>query len=232
MPKPIENFNSKDYTDKFLKSLYDDGFFMRNKRDKEIPNINIASILKESLDFDSVFDLGCGIGTYLEIFLKNGCTKIKGFEYGYEYSKKYMSEGVVPFVSFGDVTKKLKINEKYDCGMSIEVAEHIPRESSNTLVDNLTKNAINVIIFTAAPPGQGGTGHINCQPPEFWIEKFENRGWFLSTKEVAEVKNKMIPINTFPPKDIQQNVEYYKSNLARLCWKWVYENLMIFRRNK
>ena len=230
MPKPIENFDHKNYTDKFLKSLYDDGFFMRNKRDKEIPNINIATILKESLDFNSVFDLGCGIGTYLDTFLKKGCNKVLGFEYGIEFSKNYMSKDILPFVSFGDVTKKIKINEKYDCGMSIEVAEHIPQEFSDALVDNLVDNTINVIIFTAAPPGQGGTGHINCQPKEFWIEKFEKKGWILSIKETEAIKNKMIPIRSFPPRDINEKISFYQENQKSLCWKWVHDNLMIYRR--
>ena len=36
---------------------------------------------------------------------------------------------------------------------------------------NLTK-ASKVILFSAALPGQGGTNHINEQPPSFWQKKF------------------------------------------------------------
>jgi len=39
------------------------------------------------------------------------------------------------------------------------------------IVENLTK-ASKVILFSAALPGQGGTNHINEQPPEFWQKKF------------------------------------------------------------
>ena len=31
--------------------------------------------------------------------------------------------------------------------------------------------------MTAALPGQGGIGHVNCQPPEFWIQTIEARGF-------------------------------------------------------
>jgi hypothetical protein len=35
----------------------------------------------------------------------------------------------------------------------------------------------NVVIFGAAIPGQGGTGHINEQWPEYWIDKFSDNGF-------------------------------------------------------
>jgi len=47
------------------------------------------------------------------------------------------------------------------------VAEHIPKEFSESLVKNLIKLSKGFILFTAAKPGQGGTGHINCQKKNF-----------------------------------------------------------------
>ena len=38
------------------------------------------------------------------------------------------------------------------------------------------------MIFTAAFPGQQGIGHINCQPKEYWLEKFTNIGLTRNTK--------------------------------------------------
>ena len=29
---------------------------------------------------------------------------------------------------------------------------------------------------TAAPPGQGGTGHVNEQPQSYWIDRFRTEG--------------------------------------------------------
>jgi hypothetical protein len=32
------------------------------------------------------------------------------------------------------------------------------------------------LIFTAAQPGQGGVGHINCRKKEYWLNKFVAKG--------------------------------------------------------
>lgn len=41
-----------------------------------------------------------------------------------------------------------------------------------SFVANLTNHASDIIYFTAAGPCQGGVGHINEKPHEYWIEKF------------------------------------------------------------
>ena len=66
--------------------------------------------------------------------------------------------------------------EKYEVCMCIEVAEHIDPYNSKQLVKILTMTS-DFIVFSAAPPGQAGTGHINCQEPEYWIDLFEKRGF-------------------------------------------------------
>ena len=61
--------------------------------------------------------------------------------------------------------------------MCLEVAEHIETARSEQLVQNICSLSDQYILFSAAPPGQGGVGHINEQPWEFWINLFEKRGW-------------------------------------------------------
>jgi len=53
----------------------------------------------------------------------------------------------------------------------LEVAEHIDPYEADYVVEKLTELAP-TIIFSAAVPGQGGHGHINCQPKEYWEHKF------------------------------------------------------------
>jgi hypothetical protein len=43
----------------------------------------------------------------------------------------------------------------------------------------------NRIVFTAAPPGQGGTDHVNEQPPSYWIAKFSVRGFAYDVERSA-----------------------------------------------
>ncbi|MCA9789386.1 MAG: hypothetical protein KC462_06410, partial [Cyanobacteria bacterium HKST-UBA05] len=64
-------------------------------------------------------------------------------------------------------TKPIRFNQTFDLAMCVEIAEHIPNRCSRQLVKTLTK-ASDTVFFTAAPPGQGGVGHINEQPQAFW----------------------------------------------------------------
>ena len=75
-----------------------------------------------------------------------------------------------------DLSRPFKINGRYDLAICLEVAEHIPDEHSRDLVDALCA-AAPVVLFSAAVPGQGGTGHINERWPEYWRERFEARGY-------------------------------------------------------
>lgn len=62
-----------------------------------------------------------------------------------------------------------------DVAYCIEVAEHMPADLGERLVAFLG-GAAPLVMFTAAHPGQGGQGHINEQPREYWIDRFEKRG--------------------------------------------------------
>jgi hypothetical protein len=67
------------------------------------------------------------------------------------------------------------VGSGFDVAYCFEVAEHLCPELGDRLVKFLTRIA-GVVIFTAAQPGQGGTGHVNEQPPRYWIDRFEAAG--------------------------------------------------------
>jgi len=60
-----------------------------------------------------------------------------------------------------------------DLAYSFEVAEHLPPKLGDRLVAFLAASAP-TIVFTAAPPGQGGSGHVNEQERPYWVERFRN----------------------------------------------------------
>lgn len=68
-----------------------------------------------------------------------------------------------------------------------EVAEHLPEESADTLVKSLADNLSpgGLLVFTAAIPGQAGLGHINCQIPWYWQDKFRKVGLGRSVQGTA-----------------------------------------------
>jgi hypothetical protein len=62
--------------------------------------------------------------------------------------------------------------------VSLEVAEHLPESSADTFIESLVAHG-DVILFSAAVPGQGGQHHINEQWPEYWQQKFAKHGFYF-----------------------------------------------------
>ncbi len=58
------------------------------------------------------------------------------------------------------------------------MAEHLSPERADSFVEDLT-GLSDIVLFSAAIPGQGGEGHINEQFLSYWEEKFEKRNYKL-----------------------------------------------------
>jgi len=156
--------------------LYNDEFFEWHLKYAREYSMVTMDWLLEFIPFQSVVDFGCGIGSYLESAFAKNIIKIKGYDIGGEYAKKYTPEHIQPFIEYLDCTKAI-VTEKYDCVISFETAEHIEPSGTNQFCDNLV-NALHkdgYLFFTGAPEGQDGCGHINCQSKAFWMLKFLER---------------------------------------------------------
>jgi hypothetical protein len=64
----------------------------------------------------------------------------------------------------------------FDLVVSLEVAEHLPPEAADDFVALLVGLGP-AIAFSAAIPGQGGTGHVNEQWPSYWSRRFTKHGF-------------------------------------------------------
>lgn len=129
--------------------------------------------LKKFYDFSSVVDFGCGTGTWLKVCQEIGCKDILGLD---DYAEKTLLE--IPREQFfrKNIGETVELQKKYDLAISLEAAEHIGVDSSENIVRNLV-HASDVILFSAALPGQGGTHHVNEQPPIFWATKFNKHNF-------------------------------------------------------
>jgi hypothetical protein len=63
-----------------------------------------------------------------------------------------------------------------DLAVSLEVVEHLRTNMSEHAVDFLARSA-DLVLFSAAIPGQPDVRHINEQTPLFWKRLFEQRGF-------------------------------------------------------
>jgi SAM-dependent methyltransferase len=121
-----------------------------------------------------VLDIGCGIGAYLTLFKNLGATSITGVD-GVPAEATALADNEY---IFHDLSQPLDLGRVFDLVICTEVAEHVDRDGADILLDNIMRHAGNLILFSAAEPGQPGHGHINCQPIGYWLEKFAARGWY------------------------------------------------------
>lgn len=143
------------------------------------------AVLQEFPNAKSLADVGCGSGGFAAEFIRRGL-KVQGCEYS-PRGREWCAKQGVPVVHF-DVSKPDQTlpGAPYDLAVSFEVAEHIPEALSDSFVQFLTR-AGRTLILTAAPPGQAGTGHINCQPKSYWIERIERHGFRHDAEAAARI---------------------------------------------
>jgi 2-polyprenyl-3-methyl-5-hydroxy-6-metoxy-1,4-benzoquinol methylase len=147
--------------------IYDRSFYEEANEEKRKSSRKVAAVINSFLEFNSVLDIGCGCGLYLAEFQRLGKETL-GCEASSDAIKMAPPDVTVFFC---DVTRPILLNRRFDLVLSIEVAEHIRKSASGQLVRNCTAYG-DTVVFTAAPRGQGGIGHINEQPYKFWTDLF------------------------------------------------------------
>jgi SAM-dependent methyltransferase len=119
----------------------------------------------------SAADFGCGPGAWLAALAKRGTADLIG------YDLKPPDPAVWPGrFEMCDLTQPMIFHRRFDLALCLEVGEHLPKAAAWTLVNSLAE-ASDVILFSAAIPGQGGDGHCNENWPSFWVELFAEHGY-------------------------------------------------------
>ena len=128
--------------------------------------IRLANYIKDVYKPETVLDIGCGPGTYVYALRNLGVNAS-----GLDIDERVIDKEHLKHQSLLDIT-----DEKAELVMCIEVAEHIDSEFEDQVVKKVVSTVGKTLIWTAAVPGQGGIGHINCKNKEEWSEKIIKAG--------------------------------------------------------
>jgi hypothetical protein len=170
----------------------------------------------------SVIDIGCGLGEWAL-----GNPQYTGVDFG--IPRKNLLIPNDNYVDY-DLSRNGYIadSEKYDLCLCLEVAEHLPGKVADQLIKSLC-NLSDLVLFSAAIPNQGGTGHINEQWQTYWAEKFYANGFG------AEI---CYPVKDSPNVDAwyRQNMILYKRGATGKVYNFIlpeyYEQIILHRDNQ
>jgi SAM-dependent methyltransferase len=154
-----------------------DGLFYQYQREGSMRSARtLLPVVLQTLEVHSVLDIGCGAGAWLAAYRELGIVDCLGVDGDYvDRAVLLVDESVF---RPQDITQTFDLGRKFDLVQCLEVAEHVPRQACDILVDNIVRHG-HQVLFSAAVPGQGGENHINERPYEFWRDLFGSRGYRL-----------------------------------------------------
>lgn len=167
------SFIGSSMKDVYMEHIYKESFFNYIDQSSSISAVYFMQNVQLPFEVNEVLDVGCGRGAWLKQWKKQGKI-VFGIDGEYVNLNNLMIDPEC--FSHKDISKSFYLGKKYDLVQCLEVAEHLHEKHADTLIDNLVIHG-DYIFFSAATPGQGGEFHVNEQPLEYWIEKFEKKGY-------------------------------------------------------
>ena len=151
--------------------VYSDAFFADVERTAAGSARRVVPVAVREWRPAHVVDVGCGEGIWAAAFEALGVPAL-GIDGEYVRPGRRL---VRRFLAW-DLATPLPALGRFDLCVCLEVAEHLPASAADGLVAGLAELS-DRILFSAAVPGQGGTGHVNEQPHDYWLQRFDRLGF-------------------------------------------------------
>lgn len=157
---------------------YDQRFFDRIregiKRSAESLVPLLVSELSPAIDVKSMLDVGAGEGHWMDEFYQWDFDP-----YGLEQFGPGASPSGVPIHRHNLEEPFPEYFGLFGLVLCLEVAEHLTPERGPSFIADLCKLS-DLIVFSAAIPGQRGVNHLNEQWPDYWVSLFRDNGFYVS----------------------------------------------------
>lgn len=178
---------------------HDEAFFQQMRECRE-PYRRLGEAIHRIVGVQSALDIGCGVGLQTKRLQELGWDII-GAEHA-PVAIEMREPGILiePLdltekpgeVKMKNGPRRLAPVASYACVICTETAEHIPEKHADVIVENIVARAMQTIVWSAAAPGQEWHGHINLQPPSYWLERFEKHGWVLDEPRTGALRDLML----------------------------------------
>lgn len=119
---------------------------------------------------EPLYDLGCGLGTYSKYLRDVGFTNVTAVE-GSDLEELFETK-----VEVHDLTQPIQPKNPGNV-LCLEVAEHIPGEYMDLLLDNISRCCSGYLVMSWAVRGQDGYGHVNCMDNYEVIGMLQDKGF-------------------------------------------------------
>lgn len=136
----------------------------------------ILPLVGDLMPVRSVLDVVCGFGAFLAVWREMGVENCLGVEGDWIERERLIVPGDLVLTRNLERPLGPEVPDGFDLAMCLEVAEHLSEDRSAGIVADLVERAP-VVLFSAAIPGQGGTGHINEQWHGYWVKRFRRQGY-------------------------------------------------------
>lgn len=155
-------------------TLYDSNFHAdRDARTRAAARLILGHV-QRWIAPKSAADVGCGVGTWLAVAKELGLQDVHGFEGPWaKTANLVLDQGEV---SFTNLEEQVSADTRFDLVISLEVAEHLAESRAKSFVGDLCALG-DCVLFSAAIPMQGGTGHVNEQWQSYWARHFATHGY-------------------------------------------------------
>lgn len=155
--------------------LYNDKFYLEQRQSSYNAAVKFIGRIAEFFIPDSVVDIGCGVGNWLDACSELGVKDLLGVD-GHWVKEEFKVKEQMQFICVDLEYGVPEINKRFDLAICVEVLEHISDLAGEKVLDFLVKSS-DVILFSSAFKSQGGVHHINEQLHSYWAEKFAKKGF-------------------------------------------------------
>lgn len=159
--------------------------------------------LKNKYDIKTMLDVGCGPADMVVIANDRGIVA-EGVDGDFTLQSEWNAKKVK--VTLHDFTQGVPDVNSFDLCWSVEFLEHVYEEYLPNIMETYKK--CNYVVCTAAPPGWTGHHHVNCQPQEYWIDKFAEYGFTFNEEESLYIRENSVMRKPF----MQQTGMFYVRN--------------------